>query len=127
MLASSVIPLPSSGAHQNPATLRLFPGITALAVRAFLAPPIQGVVLETFGSGNAPNRRDLLDVLQEACSRGVVIVAISQCAKGSVSDAYETGRALLETGVVPGGDMTPEVRYHLMLYTSTHRSYISVP
>ena len=65
--------------------------------------------METFGSGNAPNKRDLLEVLEEACSRGVVIVAISQCTKGSVSDAYETGRALLETGVVPGGDMTPEV------------------
>jgi 60kDa lysophospholipase len=110
MSASSVTALASSEAHhQSPATLRLFPGITALAVRAFLAHPIQGVVLETFGSGNAPNRNDLLDVLQEACSRGVVIVAISQCSKGSVSDAYETGRALLERGVVPGGDMTPEV------------------
>ncbi|KAF8484346.1 L-asparaginase [Gautieria morchelliformis] len=98
----------TSNAHQIPATLRLFPGITVPAVRAFLAPPIQGVVLETFGSGNSPNRRELLDVLHEACLRGVVIVAISQCAKGSVSDAYETGRALLETGVVPGGDMTPE-------------------
>lgn len=77
---------------------------------------MQGAVLETFGSGNAPNRRDLLDVLKEACSRGVVIVAISQCAKGSVSDAYETGRTLLETGVVPGGDMTPEVMTHYALH-----------
>ena len=92
----------------NVATLRLFPGVTTLVVRAFLAPPIQGMVLETFKSGNAPNWEDLLDVLQEACSRGVVIVAISQCAKGTVSDAYETGRALLQTGVVPGSDMTPE-------------------
>ncbi|KAF8590051.1 L-asparaginase [Ramaria rubella] len=91
----------------NVATLRLWPGMTALAVRSFLA-PIQGVVLETFGSGNAPNRADLLEVLREACSRGLVIVAISQCTKGSVSDTYETGRTLLQTGVVPGGDMTPE-------------------
>jgi lysophospholipase len=97
------------------ATLRLFPGITALAISAFLAPPIQGAVLETFGSGNAPNRSDLLDVLNEACLRGVVIVAISQCAKGAVSDAYETGRTLLEIGVVPGGDMTPEVFTRVVL------------
>ena len=47
--------------------------------------------------------------LREACDRGVVIVAITQCAKGAVSDAYETGRTLLQSGVVPGGDMTPEV------------------
>lgn len=91
------------------ATLRIFPGITTPIVRAFLAPPLQGVVLETFGAGNAPQRPDLLDALREACARGVVIVAISQCAKGSVSAAYDTGRTLAECGVVPGGDMTPEV------------------
>ncbi|KAA1469340.1 L-asparaginase [Dentipellis sp. KUC8613] len=90
------------------ATLRLFPGITAATIRAFLTPPIRGVVLETFGAGNAPQRKDLMDTLREACDSGVVIVAISQCAKGSVSDAYETGRTLLQAGIVSGGDMTPE-------------------
>ena len=95
--------------HIFPATLRLFPGITATTVRAFLALPTRGVVLETFGAGNAPQRADLIGELKEACDRGVVIVSISQCAKGSVSDAYETGRNLLTAGVVSGGDMTPEV------------------
>ena len=92
-----------------PATLRLFPGITTATIRAFLMPPTRGVVLETYGAGNAPQRADLMSSLKEACDRGVVIVAISQCAKGSVSDAYETGRTLLQAGIVPGGDMTPEV------------------
>ncbi|KAH9981132.1 asparaginase-domain-containing protein [Lactifluus volemus] len=77
-------------------TLRLFPGITAATVHAFLAPPVRGVVLETFGSGNAPQRHDLMNALRDACERGVVIVAITQCAKGSVSNAYETGRTLLQ-------------------------------
>ncbi|KAI0351480.1 L-asparaginase [Trametes cingulata] len=96
--------------HMSPhvATLRLFPGITGATIRAFVAPPTRGVVLETFGAGNAPQRADLVEALKEACDNGVVIVAISQCAKGSVSDAYETGRSLLQAGVVPGGDMTPE-------------------
>ena len=65
--------------------------------------------METFGAGNAPQRADLIAELKNACDRGVVIVAISQCAKGSVSAAYEAGRSLLMTGVVSGGDMTPEV------------------
>lgn len=91
------------------ATLRLFPGITAATIRAFVVPPIRGVVLETFGSGNAPRRPDLIEAIKEACGRGVIVVAISQCIKGSVSDAYETGRALLQVGVIPGSDMTPEV------------------
>ena len=72
-------------------------------------PPVRGVVLETFGAGNAPQRPDLLEAIKEACNRGVIVVAISQCVKGSVSDAYETGRTLLQAGVVPGSDMTPEV------------------
>ncbi|KAJ3554903.1 hypothetical protein NM688_g2862 [Phlebia brevispora] len=91
------------------ATLRLFPGITSATIRAFLTPPVQGVVLETFGAGNAPQRADLMDALKEACDRGVVIVAISQCSKGAVSPDYETGIGLLKVGVVSGGDMTPEV------------------
>jgi 60kDa lysophospholipase len=94
------------------ATLRLFPGIAAATIRAFLISPIRGVILETFGAGNAPQRADLMASLKEACDRGVVIVAISQCAKGTVNDEYEAGRALLDAGVVPGGDMTPEVRHH---------------
>ncbi|KAF5381039.1 hypothetical protein D9615_004159 [Tricholomella constricta] len=90
------------------ATLRLFPGIATATISAFFMPPIRGVVLETFGAGNAPQRADLMQALKEACDRGVVVVAITQCAKGSVSDAYETGRTLLQAGVVSGNDMTPE-------------------
>ncbi|KAG6909635.1 hypothetical protein DXG01_016417 [Tephrocybe rancida] len=90
------------------ATLRLFPGIAAVTVRAFFMPPIRGVILETFGAGNAPQRADLMQVLKDACDRGIVVVAITQCAKGSVSDVYETGRTLLQAGVVSGNDMTPE-------------------
>ena len=89
--------------------MRLFPGLTASTIRAFLAPPMRGVVLETYGAGNAPQRSDIMAVLKDACARGVVIVGISQCVKGSVTDAYETGRTLQQVGVIPGGDMTPEV------------------
>ncbi|KAH0583618.1 hypothetical protein H2248_009236 [Termitomyces sp. 'cryptogamus'] len=90
------------------ANLRLFPGVSAATIKAFFSPPIRGVILETFGAGNAPQRSDLLQVFKEACDRGVIVVSITQCIKGSVSDTYETGRALLQAGVVPGNDMTPE-------------------
>lgn len=99
-----------TGMDPHVATLRLFPGISGATIRAFCMAPIRGVVLETFGAGNAPQHADVMDALKGACDRGVVIVAITQCAKGSVSDAYETGRTLLQLGVVPGSDMTPEVR-----------------
>jgi len=86
----------------------LFPGISGAIVTAFCRAPIRGVVLEAFGAGNAPQHEDVRNALKCACDRGVVVVAITQCAKGYVSDAYEAGRTLLELGVVPGSDMTPE-------------------
>ncbi|GAA5835133.1 hypothetical protein JCM9279_007207 [Rhodotorula babjevae] len=93
------------------ATLRIFPGITHVAVRAFLSPSggVRGVVLESYGAGNAPKRPELLAAFREATDRGVVIVNVTQCAKGAVaSSIYATGRALAAAGVVPGADMTTE-------------------
>ena len=70
---------------------------------------IAGIVLETYGSGNAPsNRPDILNLIKDACERGVIVVNISQCSQGTVSNSYETGKALYNLGVVGGGDMTPE-------------------
>ena len=95
--------------NPNVATLRIFPGITSSTVKAFLSPPIQGVILETYGAGNVPTTRtDILKLIKEACDRGVVIVNCTQCKKGYVSDLYATGKALAALGVVPGGDLTPE-------------------
>ncbi|TFK30104.1 L-asparaginase [Coprinopsis marcescibilis] len=104
--------------HLSPyvATLRLFPGITGATISAFCAEPTRGVVLETFGAGNAPQRKDVIDALKKACDRGIIIVAISQCMKGAVSDAYETGRTLMQSGAVPGIDMTPECALSKLAY-----------
>jgi 60kDa lysophospholipase len=81
------------------------------------------VVLETFGAGNAPQRADLIEALKEARARGVVIVAISQCPKGSVSNAYETGRTLQAVGIASGGDMTTEVSVRQNVFSSTNESF----
>ncbi|KAG1141546.1 hypothetical protein G6F37_006955 [Rhizopus arrhizus] len=102
--------------NPNVGSLRLFPGISNSTIRAFLAPPLQGVVLETFGAGNAPCRPDLLDALKEASDRGVVIVNCTQCRKGLVTDAYATGKQLSVMGVVPGADMTPECALTKLAY-----------
>ncbi|BFZ07645.1 hypothetical protein BsWGS_10683 [Bradybaena similaris] len=101
----------------NVGLLRLFPGITSQTVRAFLQPPVQGVVLQTYGAGNAPNNRpDLLSLFKEACSWGVLIVNISQCSRGNVGIYYATGMALEEAGVIGGGDMTPEAALSKLCY-----------
>ena len=62
----------------------------------FLAPPIRGAVLLSYGAGNGPDaRQDLLDVFQEVCARGVIVVNITQCLSGTVSTEYNTGKVLL--------------------------------
>ncbi|GAA5976764.1 hypothetical protein JCM10908_005624 [Rhodotorula pacifica] len=100
------------------ATLRLFPGITGRTIRAFLQPGgVRGVVLESYGAGNAPRREELLSVFREATERGVVIVNVTQCDIGAVSsEIYETGRALAAVGIVGGGDMTTECALAKLAY-----------
>lgn len=93
----------------NVASLRLYPGIPPALLANVLRPPLRGLVLETFGSGNAPDRDEaLLAALRDATERGVVIVNVTQCLRGRVSPTYAAGRALMDAGVVPGADMTPE-------------------
>ncbi len=62
-------------------------------VNSLLKPSMKGVVVETFGSGNVPsNRPDLLEAFKAARERGVILINITQCMKGTVRDAYEAGR-----------------------------------
>lgn len=103
--------------NRNVGLLRLFPGITASTVKAFLQPPMEGVVLETYGSGNAPdNRPDLLEQLKKATDAGVIIINCTQCLRGSVSTSYATGKVLIEAGLISGGDMTPEAALSKLSY-----------
>ncbi|XP_059474884.1 L-asparaginase 1 [Neocloeon triangulifer] len=103
--------------NRNVGLLRLFPGITTQMVRAFLQPPLEGAVLQSFGAGNVPsNREDLLAEFKAATSRGVVLVNCTQCQQGVVMSVYETGKALIDVGVTPGSDMTPEAGLTKLAY-----------
>lgn len=95
--------------NENVASLRLYPGLTASVLENFLRPPLEGLVLETYGMGNGPDRRpDLLAALEAGSARGVIIVNVSQCERGAVRPTYVAGKALAEAGVISGHDMTPE-------------------
>jgi len=91
------------------AALRLFPGISIDIIKNFLQPPIRGLILETYGSGNAPEDLNLISALKAANDRGVVLVNCTQCLKGTVNmEDYATGAALAKAGVISGFDMTLE-------------------
>lgn len=105
--------------NPNVGVLKLFPGITQATIQNFLKPPLQGCVMETYGSGNAPdNREDFLAALKEATDRGVIIVNVTQCNKGMVQDisVYGTGAALQKIGIVNGADMTTEAALTKLSY-----------
>ncbi|MFN3199430.1 MAG: type I asparaginase [Bradymonadia bacterium] len=92
--------------------LRLYPGMTAQALDRILAPPTEGVILETYGTGNFPRGdHDLMAALARATApdRNVLVVNTSQCHSGRVEqDRYRTGQGLSSVGVISGQDMTPE-------------------
>ena len=90
--------------------LKIFPGMQPAAVTATLSTPgLKGIVMETFGSGNAPTYPWFLEALSKAISSGLIVVNISQCAGGTVQQGrYETSRELSSIGVIGGADMTTE-------------------
>lgn len=106
------------GMDTNVMYLSLFPGITETMIRhAFSTPGLKGVVLKTYGAGNAPTDPYFLETVKEAINRGVVIVNVSQCDNGMVNpNRYKTGSALFAAGVIPGHDITSEAAITKLMF-----------
>ena len=104
--------------NSNIIIFSLFPGIQQEVVeQVLLSKELKGVIFRTYGAGNAPQKKWLIDVLSKATAEGKIIINITQCAGGSVHmERYETGLQLLEAGVTSGHDSTVEAAITKLMY-----------
>ena len=102
--------------------LTLFPGIRKEYVESVCRlNGVRGIILKTFGSGNAPQKPWLIKILRELVDRGVIIVNITQCSQGAVEmQRYGTGLQLLQAGVLNGHDSTVEGMVTKMMFLLGH-------
>ncbi len=100
------------------AILKIFPGIRPEFIDAVIEMPgLKGLILETYGSGNAPTDEVFLGKVRKACEKGILIYNVTQCQGGTVEmGRYETSRELLRSGVTSGYDITTEAAVCKMMH-----------
>lgn len=95
---------------QNVAIIKVFPGITENMLNSFFSiPDLKAVIMETYGSGNAPTEKWFLASIEKAINSGIHIINVTQCSGGSVIlGKYEASEHLKKMGIINGKDITTE-------------------
>jgi len=115
--------------NQNVAIIRLFPGLTESILDAIInIKGLKGLILETYGSGNAPNKEWFVNSIGQAVKNGIVVVNITQCPAGMVDHSlYEVGLQMRKLGVVGGRDMTTEAAITKLMFVLGNEKFKENP
>lgn len=102
----------------NIAILKVFPGMSEAYVKTILGiPGLRAVVLETFGSGNAPTDDWFIEKIRKAIEAGITVLNVTQCLSGTVMQGkYKTSTQLGSIGVISGEDITTEAAVTKLMF-----------